>query len=330
MPPRSLVNTNNLPRKIHALFVGCMLAIFLGSTLLLVNLIQTLSLVVLLFSRKAFRSVNRVVAGTWWGTSVSLAEALYGTKVVITGDTLPQGENVLAVLNHQTMADLTYVMFLARHCGSLGNLKGFSKDVVKWVPGVGWGLLFLDTVFVKRNWTQDAEAVNRTFSGLNRDEVPFWLTNFAEGTRLKPSRFAQSRKYARDNGIEPLNNVMIPRTKGFVASVEGLGRHLDAVYDITFGYPGGAPSLWQYITGVSREAHCHIRRYQADQLPHSSDGLNEWLHTKFREKDQMLEDFYQNGYFGLEVEKAETEESSIVSALKSGAAVRQVQASVGP
>ena len=56
--------------------------------------------------------------------------------------------------------------------------------------------------------------------------------------------------------------MLIPRTKGFVASVEGLGDHLNAVYDFTIGYVDGVPSLWQYITGRVKQIHIHVRRFE--------------------------------------------------------------------
>jgi len=279
--------------------------IFWFGFLIVINMTQTLSLVIKPFSPSAFRRVNRWCASTWWGGCVVFAERFNGTRIIVSGEELPINENVLVVSNHQQMPDITTIMALARGKGRLGDLKFFVKYAVKWVPGVGWGMQFLNCPFLKRDWSADREKIDATFDTLVRERIPMWLVSFVEGTRATEAKIRASAEWAVERGIEPTRNVLIPRTKGFVASVEGLGDHLNAVYDLTIGYVEGVPSLWQFITGRVKQIHVHIRRFPADELPKIETELKQWLMERFYEKDALLEEYYETGAFPGEAPAAE-------------------------
>jgi 1-acyl-sn-glycerol-3-phosphate acyltransferase len=270
---------------------------FLIPTLLGFNLAQTASVGLIPFSRKGFRRFNRWAANTWWGWCVSLAKIFHGTRVKMTGDQVPANENAIVIANHQQMPDITYLMFFAKEKHSLGDLKWMVKDVIKYVPGVGWGMVFLDCIFVKRDWAKDQASVERVFSKFIDENIPLWLVSFVEGTRFTPAKREKGRKYAEKKGMSLPRNVLMPRTKGFTASVQGLREHLDAVYDVTIGYEDGVPTLWQYTRGLSRIAHLHVRRYPIKELPESSEELADWLFQCYAEKDELLENFYATGSF---------------------------------
>ena len=274
--------------------------VFLGVTLLGFNALQTASLVVIPFSRRAFRRFNRWGANTWWGWCVSCARMLHETRVVLSGDDVPPRENVVLVSNHQEMADILYLLFFARMKERLGDMKWFVKDVLKYVPGVGWGMLFLDCVFVKRDWARDAASIQHTFTRIVQGQVPLWLVSFSEGTRITPAKLAAAQRYANDHGLYIPQHTLVPRPRGFVASIQGLRGHLDAVYDVTIGYVGGVPTLWQYARGLAPVAHLHVRRFPISQLPGEPDALAGWLRAVFQQKDALLERFYTTGRMGDE------------------------------
>lgn len=277
--------------------LGIAATVFYFSTLLLVNFIQTMSLILRPFSRPAFRAVNRLVAGSWWGLCVLGSEHVAKTAPVITGDVVPVLESTIVVCNHQQMPDILSLMMFARRKQRLGDMKWFVKDVLKWVPGVGWGMLFLDCLFVKRNWDDDATRIHATFSKFQRENIPLWLVSFSEGTRFTPTKLARSRQYAAKAGLPRPEHVLIPRTKGFVASVQGLRGHIDAVYDITIGYPDGIPTLWQWVQGLVDKVHLRVRRFAVDDLPTDPALLAQWLLDRFREKDELLTHFEKFGCF---------------------------------
>lgn len=280
-----------------AILQGLFGSVFLGTTIIVFNGLQILSLVLRPFSHDAFRRFNSWAADTWWGLCVLLSELFYGTRLVLTGDDVPPGENAVIILNHQSMTDIPVVLAFAKRKGRLGDLKWFVKDVVKYVPGIGWGMLFLDCLFIKRNWADDKSYVLKVFERILKHSIPIWLISFVEGTRVRPSKLAQSRKYALENALRPPEHVLIPRTKGFAASVQSLRGHARAIYDLTIGYVEGVPTIWQWIRGDVRQVHLHVRRFALEDLPKDEEGLSRWLVRVFEEKDQLLSGYYARGCF---------------------------------
>ncbi|MCG6949043.1 MAG: lysophospholipid acyltransferase family protein [Acidobacteria bacterium] len=273
-----------------------MLAVGFG-TLLPFNLLQLLSLVLLPFSRDAFRAFNRWCADTWWGWCVTGAEWINGTRVIFTGDEVPMREDAMLIANHQQMPDITAIMKFCKTKDRLGDMKYFVKKQLKWVPGLGWGMQFLDCLFIDRDWTSDQEKIRRTFDRLVSGEVPVHLVSFVEGTRFSLAKLRDAQAYARTHGLPVPRHTLVPRSKGFAASIEGLRSHITTVYDLTIGYENGVPSLWQYIEGLVTRIHVHVRRFPIEDLPHSADDLREWLLARWEEKNTLFDHYYATGEF---------------------------------
>ena len=297
MPLPPLPEPESLRERARGLTIAVPTVAFLGSALLAANAVQTASVPLRPFSRQAFRKVNRWTADTWWGLCVTVGDVIHHVTLVLTGDDVPMRENAILVVNHQNMADITFLMAYARSKDRLGDLKWFVKKALKYVPGVGWGMVFLDCLFVERQWSADRASIEATFSRILQDAIPIWLISFVEGTRSTSEKIDQSKAFAKERGLEPLDHVLVPRTKGFVASVQGLRSHIDAVYDVTIGYENGVPTLWQYIKGYAPRAHLHVRRFPISDVPTEEAALSSWLHDRFREKDALLSHFYEHGSF---------------------------------
>jgi 1-acyl-sn-glycerol-3-phosphate acyltransferase len=295
MPLPPLPDPPRRSERVGAVLRAAPVVAFLSSTLLALNGAQTASLALLPISRRGFRRFNRFAADLWWGWSVTAAKKLYGTRIDVTGDDVPPLESAIVIANHQQMADINFLMFLARSKSRLGDLKWFVKKPLKYVPGIGWGMVFLDCIFVERNWAADRSSIERTFERLVRDRIPVWLVTFPEGTRVTPDKLEGARAYAVKRGLTPPRHVLVPRTKGFAATVHGLRGHVDAVYDVTIGYDDGVPTLWQFTKGFVTVAHLDVRRYPIDELPDNDEELSAWLLQRFEEKDQRLDDFYRSG-----------------------------------
>ncbi|QQR75633.1 MAG: acyltransferase [Holophagales bacterium] len=282
-------------REIGKSVRGAVVAVSLVGSLLAINLLQTSSLALRPFSRRSFRRVNRWSADRFWGWCARTTLSLHRTRVVISGDALPADENAVLIANHQSMTDVQALFLLARRERRLGDLKWFVKSSLKYVPGVGWGMAFLDCLFVKRDWTADRRRIERTFHRVTSGRVPLWLISFSEGTRLSAEKLAHARRYAAEHALAVPRHVLLPRAKGFVASVTGLRGHVSAVYDVTIGYVDGLPTLWQWAKGEMREVHLHVRRYALDELPAAPEALADWLRDRFVEKDERLDRFYAAG-----------------------------------
>ncbi len=271
--------------------------VFYGGTILVINAIQMLSLVVRPFSLSAFRAINRFVADLWWGWCVVGAEKVFGVEPVFTGDEIPMHENAIVFANHQQMPDILVVMMLARRKDRLGDMKWFVKEPLKYVPGVGWGMQFLDCLFVKRDWLADKRKILTTFEKFLKYRIPIWLITFVEGTRITPAKQEKSQNYARRRNLPRLQHVMSPKTRGFTAAVEGLGSHIQAVYDITIGYEGGIPRIHHIVRGLVNRVHIDVRRFPVDALPNGEPELAAWLHQRFVRKDEILGQLFHSGRF---------------------------------
>lgn len=299
MPLGPLSEPRSLIIRFAGTIKGVVTILFFMSTLLGFNLFQVGTCVIGLFSQKTFRALNRWSANTWWGWCVSWAQKLYGLNVITTGDDVPKGELAIVIANHQGFSDIPVIFTLARTKDRLGDLKWFVKDTIKYFPGIGWGMLFLDCLFIKRDWTTDSDYIHVVFKKILDNKIPLWLITFVEGTRTNPMKIEAAIKFALEKNLTPLNHVLIPRTKGFVATVEGLRGHVDAVYDLTIGYVDGLPTMWQWLKGYVSRVHLHVRRYDIKDLPHKPEKLAGWLYVKFEEKDALLEHFYCQGAFPL-------------------------------
>ncbi len=297
MPLPPLQDPENLGRRVYGFCVGVPAAAFLFVSLLVFNLLQLFTLLVWPISGQAFRALNRQLAGIWWGLSVWLSERLYGVHVTVSGDPVPMAENAIVIANHQQMPDINFLLVYASTKGRLSDLKWMVKYPMKFVPGAGWGMAMLGCLFLRRDWAKDRASVLRTFAGLVQHRVPMWFMSFPEGTRLTPDKLAKAQVYAQKLGEPVLQHLLVPRTKGFVASVQGLRGHVAAVYDVTIGYPDGVPTLWQYTLGYVRRVHLHVQRFVLSDLPDEEEALTAWLKARFVAKDALLSAYYAHGDF---------------------------------
>lgn len=277
--------------------LGAWAGAFLAFTLLVVDLAFLSSVLIWPFSRRAFRVYNRRIADTWWRTVLGACRVAWGMRLRVSGDPVPAAENAILIVNHQQMVDIPCIALLAMGTQRLGDLKWFAKDPIKYVPGLGWGMLFLDNIFLKRRWTEDKASIEHTFGRLRKHGLPFWLVSFSEGTRFTRRKVEDARSFAAERGLPPPAHVLLPRTRGFQAMIVALRDRLDAVYDLTIAYPDGLPTFWQFVCGMGQEASIHFRRYPMAEVPSDPDALATWLRDRFVEKDTLLAGYFENGEF---------------------------------
>ena len=280
-------------KKLRLWVIGPLACVIAFVPLLCINVVQMASVVVWPFSRRAFRAINTTCARIVWTYWAILSERVNGTKVEVVGDDVPVGEDAIVFCNHQGMADILALLCLAWRKQMVGYMKWLVKDVVKYVPGVGWGMLFLDCIFLKRNWADDEKSIKSTFSRVVENRLPLWLVSFPEGTRLTPAKLAASQAFAKKKGMTPTKNVMLPRPKGFAASVIGLRAHVKAVYSVTIRYheeTGGLQGgLYDWVIGRIPRVTIHVKRFPIDALPRDEAALSAWLTQDFQEKDRIFD-----------------------------------------
>ncbi|OAY29479.1 probable 1-acyl-sn-glycerol-3-phosphate acyltransferase 5 isoform X3 [Manihot esculenta] len=191
-----------------------------------------------------------------------------------------------------------YLWNLAWRKGSLGYIKYVLKSSLMRLPVFGWGFHILEFISVERRWEVDESNMRHMLASFKDPRDPLWLALFPEGTDFTEQKCIRSQKYAAENGLPILNNVLIPKTKGFYACLEDLRASLDAVYDVTIGYKPRCPSLLDNVFGVNpSEVHMHVRRIAVDEIPTSEEEVAAWLMKTFQLKDQLLSNFYVQGHF---------------------------------
>ncbi len=284
-------------RRLSGLAKGFAAGVFFFATVFLVNAAQILSLLLWPFSKSAYHKANRMIPDTWLSVAVWWAEKICGVSFVVSGDELMPDENAVIIGNHQSFADAVALFALAHRHGRLGDLSYFAKDSIKYWPGLGWGLRFVNCIFVKRNWNADRRRLHKTFSKITDGDLPFWFINFVEGTRMTPEKLTNAGEYAKKCSMRVPRHVLIPRTKGFTTTIEALKDQIGAVYDMNIGYEHSLPSLWQVMKGLVSRIHIHVRRFPIEELPLDENELSDWLKDRFVEKDLLLDEFYKEGRF---------------------------------
>ena len=277
---------------------GLILIFIVVSTLLVVNVVQALSLSLIPFSGDVFARVNGLIAQTYFSLLVWAATRAQGIKLHLSGDAIPENESALIFCNHASLTDVLYVLAFAGRHRALHKTKWFVKEALRWVPGVGWGLWFLGTIFLRRNWAQDERSILATFAQIRTRGRSIWVGSFVEGTRQSPEKLRQSQAYARTHELPALQYLLLPRTKGFTATLAGLRGHLQAVYDLTLAYRA-LPSLWDVFLGRTRDVYLHVRRHPLRELPSDGPGQAKWLMEQFAQKDAQLAAFARTGQLHL-------------------------------
>lgn len=270
---------------------------FLTLMILSINVIQVFTLPLWLYSKDLMRRVNIAITYPWMFCIVNFMIYLNSIKIVVSGDSLPKRENAIMISNHQGMSDIPAIFCLAYFQGRLGDLKFFVKNSVKYCPGPGWGMNFLNHIFVKRNWTKDKSAIEQTFKSIIKYKIPVWVICFLEGTRITQSKLKKSQDFAKNRGLPIFNHVLSPKTTGFVTSVIHLRGSLDAVYDLTIGFPQGVPKMSHLFTRDCKEIHLHVKRFQISDIPNTEEDLRSWAWERFDEKDRLMRAFHCNGKF---------------------------------
>ncbi|KAI0164741.1 hypothetical protein GGR57DRAFT_210487 [Xylariaceae sp. FL1272] len=194
------------------------------------------------------------------------------------------------------------IQALAMRSNMLGQCRWFAKKQLRMVPFLGWGLWAMGMPMVSRKWMTDQREMQRVFSGIVDRKWPTWLISFSEATRYTPRKYAESVIWCEQNNRRQPLNLLYPRTRGFIATVQSLRRapHIKAVYDLTIAYEHRgefleAPTMWETLKlkDISNthgyQFHVMARRYTLEDLPYTADELAIWLEERWIEKGEWLE-----------------------------------------
>ncbi|XP_074662282.1 lysocardiolipin acyltransferase 1-like [Tubulanus polymorphus] len=248
-----------------------------------------------------YRRLTDIMISMWSTLVVMLMDKLGNIKVVITGDAVDCSEASLIIMNHRTRLDWLYFFTCMQRFGSPRALKVMLKKPLKYVPGAGWAMQIGQFIFVHRKWEIDRMVFDKILSYFIDIDYKPQILLFPEGTDFSEKTRESSNRFAAKNGLLPYDYVLHPRTTGFSFMIDKMrtGDMLDAVYDVTVGYPRNIPhGELDIVTGkFAKEVHFHIQRHDPHMLPTDQTQLAEWCMNRWQEKEQVLQQFYQDKQF---------------------------------
>jgi len=274
------------------------------------NAVQLVTSPLFKINKEKARNLNASLAGSVWLLIQDVFENKHKGKITYSGDDLPEKENAIVIVNHRSWDDFILVNSVAFRKRTVKSLKYFAKDSLKFLPGFGWGMYLMGQIFVKRNWTSDKKKIDKAFDGIKKDKEPVWIITYLEGTRLTKEKLIKSHAFAKERNLPVFNNVLIPRVKGFNASVNAFrNSHVKYVYDFTLAYRhkekgfGVLPSIATILSSdiSNYQFHIHIRRIPIENIPVNEDEIYQWAIKIFQDKDNLLEDLKQNWTKNIEI-----------------------------
>ncbi|KAJ4706448.1 1-acyl-sn-glycerol-3-phosphate acyltransferase [Melia azedarach] len=263
---------------------------------LVVNVIQAICFVTIRpLSKNTYRRINRVVAELLWIELVWVVDWWAGVKIKLFMDRetlrLMGKEHALVISNHRSDIDWLVGWILAQRSGCLGSALAVMKKSSKFLPVIGWSMWFSEYLFLERNWAKDESTLKSGLQRLRDYPQPFWLALFVEGTRFTQAKLLAAQEYAASTGLPIPRNVLIPRTKGFVAAVSEMRSFVPAIYDVTVAIPKSspAPTMLRIFKGQPSVVHVHLRRHLMQELPETDDAVAQWCKDIFVAKDSLLD-----------------------------------------
>ncbi|XP_050309235.1 1-acyl-sn-glycerol-3-phosphate acyltransferase gamma-like isoform X2 [Anthonomus grandis grandis] len=273
---------------------------------IVVNLIQAIFYFGLRpFNKTLYRRINWYLCYTIYSQLVCLAEWWANVKLILYIDKNDWNkyfgkEHGYCIMNHSYEIDWLMGWMACEKMTVLGNCKAYAKKVIQYIPVLGWGWKFAEFVFLERSYEKDKEVINKQIKELADHPDPMWLLLFPEGTRFTPNKHETSLKYARENNLPELKHHLLPRTKGFIASLPSMRGKIPAIYDTVVVFKEDdpvAPTITNLLFGKSVTAHMYIKRVPLEEVPHTEPEQEKYLRQMFLRKDKMKESFLQTGDF---------------------------------
>jgi 1-acyl-sn-glycerol-3-phosphate acyltransferase len=176
---------------------------FVSGILLLVSVAYVLTHLVFIqlfvypFNKSVAIRLKQCFASIYYFMNHIIVEFICQKKMVFYGDTLPMQENVLMISNHVSFHDLFILFNVAARRNRLGQCRVFTKDEIRNYGPWGWSIRLLGFIFVKRDWTEDAQKIQYAFQELlDNPTIPIFLISFLDRRRLTPARQKNAREFA--------------------------------------------------------------------------------------------------------------------------------------
>lgn len=246
--------------------------------------------------RKCQINFSELVAIAEWWSGSKLYVYISKEDLAIAGT-----EHTLLVMNHAYETDWLFGWMFTEKIGVLGNCKAYAKKVISYIPTIGWSWKFAEFVFLERSFDKDKQIILKQLNEIFDYPDPVWLLLNAEGTRFTKSKHDASVKFAQERGMVVLNHHLIPRTKGFTASLPVLKKKCASIMDVQLVFDEKdkvKPTIINLLRGKSITGHIYVRRVPMTDVPDDEEAAGKWLHELFVRKDKLQTSFHKTGdYF---------------------------------
>jgi hypothetical protein len=120
--------------------------------------------------------------------------------------------------------------------------------------------------------------------------VPTAVINFVEGTRATAAKHAAQKS--------SYHHLLKPRTSGLGVALATMGEQLEAMLDVTIGYPEGTPSFWALQCGNVGAVTVDVRRHAIPPhlLRRDSSGdkarrrrIRKCIEDQWKDKDRLIQ-----------------------------------------
>lgn len=239
-------------------------------------------------------------SGFFYNVAIILFESLLGIRTRSFGFTGKFKPRSVFLMNHVSHLDWLFFWSVINRQGDLSTWKVVTKDMMKTAPFFGPAMQLQNHIFITRKWELDKSEFQEKLNYMNMLDRRVQLLLFPEGGDFTERSKARSDEYADEHHLPRYEYCLHPRTTGLKYVVNALReRGLDAIYDVTIGYPDVLTKTEvEFFRGyLPREVHFYTREYKIQDLPSGDEELAEWCHERWREKEDRLRDFYANREF---------------------------------
>jgi 1-acyl-sn-glycerol-3-phosphate acyltransferase len=129
-----------------------------------------------------------------------------------------------------------------------GHIYIILRDNLKYIPILGWGMMFYGFIFMSRKMATDQPRMEHRLRKLKEVHSgplsgtsgldPMWLMLFPEGTNLSANTKNRSQAWADKIGVKNMEHQLLPRATGTYFCLTQLKGTVDYVYDCTLAYEG--------------------------------------------------------------------------------------------
>ncbi|XP_053401840.1 lysocardiolipin acyltransferase 1-like isoform X2 [Mercenaria mercenaria] len=142
------------------------------------------------------RNITDKIIWCWKLYLVSLLEVIFQTKFRIYGK-VPSNEAAnLMIMNHRTRLDWLYLFsYQVRHA-SVRRYIISMKNILKFLPGIGWAGQIGGFIFLDRKWEDDQRTISKCLGVFEHINYKPQILLFPEGTDLTETTKKRSDAYA--------------------------------------------------------------------------------------------------------------------------------------